>query len=110
MQHKAVTTVEGPVLVVAGAGSGKTRALTSRIYNLIKNHNVNPNNILAITFTNRATREMKDRLKEVDNGELQISTFHSFCAKLLRQYIHNFKGYNKYFTIYGDDEKTKIIK
>lgn len=108
-QKSAVETKDGPILVIAGAGSGKTRALTHRIYNLVVS-GVNPNNILAITFTNKATNEMKERLHVVDNGNMQISTFHAFCAKVLRQHIHNLEGYNRYFTIYNEDEKNKLIK
>lgn len=108
-QKQAVITTDGPILVVAGAGSGKTRALTHRIYHLVVN-GVNPGSILAITFTNKATNEMKERLSIVDDGTMQISTFHAFCAKVLRQYIHNLEGYNKFFTIYNEDEKNKLIK
>ena len=109
-QLQAVNVVNGPVLVMAGAGSGKTRALTYRIYNLVKNHNIKPGNILAITFTNKATNEMKERLADVNNGQMQISTFHAFCAKILREFIFKLDGYTKYFTIYNEDERVKLLK
>ncbi len=110
-QNQAVQTVNGAVLVVAGAGSGKTRALTERIKNLVTNHQIAPHNILAITFTNKATNEMRERLSQIDqNQTIQISTFHALCAKILRQYIHNFEGYSRYFTIYNEDEKNKVLK
>lgn len=110
-QMQAVATVNGPVLVIAGAGSGKTRALTYRIQNLIQKHAVSPQNILAITFTNKATNEMKERLNEIDPyGAMQISTFHALCAKILRKYIDHMPPFSKYFSIYNDDERTKLLK
>jgi len=109
-QRQAVEAVNGPVLVIAGAGTGKTRALTCRIQSLIENHNVSPYNILAITFTNKASNEMRERLANVDNGGVTISTFHAFCAKVLREFIYKMDGYTKYFTIYNEDEKNKLIK
>ena len=110
-QTQAVSATEGPVLVIAGAGSGKTRALTFRIQNLITKHGVHPQNVLAITFTNKATNEMKERLEVIDPYHtMQISTFHALCAKILRQYIYHMEPYSKYFSIYNDDERTKLLK
>ena len=89
-QSQAALAVDGPVIVFAGAGSGKTRTLTYRILNMIVNCHINPFNILAITFTNKATNVMKERLSsylDVDVKNLTISTFHSLCAMILRREI-----------------------
>ena len=86
-QREAVETVGGPLLVLAGAGSGKTRVLTYRIANLVLNHNVAPWSILAVTFTNKAAKEMKarvDKLLDMPGSDMWVTTFHSFCAKILR--------------------------
>ncbi len=111
-QLDAVTTLDGAVLVTAGAGSGKTRVLTLRIANLIKQGKANINQILAITFTNKAANEMKERVINLigEGYGLNISTFHSFCASFLRDNISAVEGYTSRFTIYGDDEKNKLIK
>ncbi|MDD3224715.1 MAG: 3'-5' exonuclease [Clostridium sp.] len=110
-QYRAVITVNGPLLVLAGAGSGKTRVLTYRIAHLIKDCNVYPSQILAITFTNKAAKEMKDRVKELVGEEAEnmwISTFHSSCVRILRREIDKI-GYNKNFTIYDSaDQKTLV--
>lgn len=110
-QHEAATTVDGPVLVLAGAGSGKTRVLTYRIANMIENLNVYPSQILAITFTNKAAQEMKDRVRNLIGSEadnMWVSTFHSTCVRILRREIDKI-GYNKNFTIYdSSDQKTLI--
>lgn len=110
-QYKAVATVDGPLLVLAGAGSGKTRVLTYRIAHLINDCNVYPSQILAITFTNKAAKEMKDRVKGLVGEEAEnmwISTFHSSCVRILRREIDKI-GYNKNFTIYDSaDQKTLI--
>src|SRR5665648_497637 len=89
-QRDAVTTTEGPVLIIAGAGSGKTRALTHRVAFLICEKKVSPRNILAVTFTNKAAQEMKERIGELlnQNGMMPtVGTFHSICVKILRREI-----------------------
>lgn len=110
-QIKGVKTTEGGVLVIAGAGSGKTRVLTYRIAYLIDSLQVSPYNILAITFTNKAANEMKERLEKLCsrvNG-LWVSTFHSFCARVLRSHIDRI-GYGKDYSIYGDLESSRVVK
>jgi DNA helicase-2/ATP-dependent DNA helicase PcrA len=110
-QHNAVTHTEGPLLVIAGAGSGKTRVLTYRIAHLIREHNVDPANILAITFTNKAAKEMKERIAALVgrvSGAMWISTFHSCCVRILRQNGDRL-GYNKNFAIYDDNDTTRLI-
>lgn len=111
-QIKPVLDTEGAVLVTAGAGSGKTRLLTHRIAYLITEKQVNPYNILAITFTNKAAAEMRERLAsmlpDAVDGML-ISTFHSMCVRILRRFIDRI-GYEKNFSIYGEDEKERIVK
>lgn len=108
-QRQAASTVEGPLLVIAGAGSGKTRVLTHRIAYLIEEMGVMPWNILAITFTNKAAGEMRervDRLVESGSDQVWVSTFHSACVRILRRHIDRI-GYDNNFTIYdGDDQKT----
>ncbi|WP_315119314.1 DNA helicase PcrA [uncultured Clostridium sp.] len=108
-QLDAATTVQGPLLILAGAGSGKTRVLTYRIAHLIKNLDVYPSQILAITFTNKAANEMKERVKNIVGSEadnMWISTFHSSCVKILRREAEKI-GYNKNFAIYDSyDQKT----
>ena len=111
-QREAVITTEGPVLVIAGAGSGKTKVLTTRIAYLIENKKVNFENILAITFTNKAAKEMKDRVSNLlqrNIRKMHISTFHSFGVEILREY-----GYlinlDKNFTILDSDDSLKVIK
>ena len=110
-QSQAALAVDGPVIVFAGAGSGKTRTLTYRILNMIVNRHINPFNILAITFTNKATNVMKERLSsylDVDIRNLTISTFHSLCAMILRREIA-FLGYNQDFVIVDEEEQLKVI-
>ncbi len=115
-QREAVMTAEGPVLILAGAGSGKTRVITVRIVYLIAEKGVAPYNILAVTFTNKAAGEMRERINTLLQGQkLQsaplISTFHSLCVRILRQEIeHLQEGYNKSFTIYDTDDSIKVIK
>ena len=101
MQREAVLTTEGPLLVLAGAGSGKTRALTHRVAYLIEEKGVKPWNILAITFTNKAAGEMRDRVNSlVEYGADSVwgSTFHSLCVRILRRFIENI-GYTTDFSI-----------
>ena len=111
-QKRAAETLEGPVLILAGAGSGKTRALTYRVANLI-DHGVPAWSILALTFTNKAAKEMKERVErligEEKAEEAWISTFHSTCARILRRDIEKI-GYNRSFTIYDDDDQQRVLK
>lgn len=111
-QKEAVFTVDGPLLILAGAGSGKTSVLTHRIAYLIDEANVNPYNILAITFTNKAAGEMRERVdKLVGFGSEQIfvSTFHSMCVRILRRHI-DLLGYDNSFTIYDTDDQKQVMK
>jgi DNA helicase II / ATP-dependent DNA helicase PcrA len=115
-QVEAVKTTEGPLLILAGAGSGKTRVITVRIAYLIAEKNVAPHNILAVTFTNKAAGEMRSRVDELLKGKRLgsaplISTFHSLCVRILRQDIDRLnEGYTKSFTIYDTDDSQKVIK
>ena len=112
-QKSAVTHLDGPLLIVAGAGSGKTKVLTSRIANLIKEKKAFPNQILAVTFTNKAAKEMQNRvsaiLKSDATGLSWLGTFHSICAKLLRRHAPavNLKSN---FTIIDSDDQSRLIK
>ena len=111
MQRRAAETLEGPVLILAGAGSGKTRTLTYRIANLIE-HGVKPWHILALTFTNKAAREMKERVEQLVGGEaadMCLGTFHSVCVRILRRDIEKL-GYQRSFTIYDDDDQMRVVK
>ncbi|NMA65704.1 MAG: DNA helicase PcrA [Clostridiaceae bacterium] len=111
-QLKAVLHTDGPLLVLAGAGSGKTRVLTHRIAYLIEEIGVRPWNILAITFTNKAAREMKDRLEKLigpDANDLWVGTFHSCCIRILRREIEKV-GYDSNFVIYDTDDQISLIK
>ena len=111
-QKEAVLHNKGPLLVVAGAGSGKTRVLTTSIANLIENEDVDPRNILAITFTNKAANEMKDRVSKLlnfDTNNLWIGTFHSICARILRMNIEKI-GYSNNFTIYDTNDQKTLLK
>ncbi len=115
-QVEAVKTTEGPLLILAGAGSGKTRVITVRIAYLITEKQVPPHNILAVTFTNKAAGEMRARVEDLLKGERLnsaplISTFHSLCVRILRQDIDKLdEGYKKSFTIYDTDDSLKVIK
>lgn len=111
-QYNAAICHNGPVMVSAGAGSGKTRLLTYRIAYLITECGVPAHKILAITFTNKAAGEMKDRIGRVaPNGDLvTVCTFHSFCARMLRAYASFIPGYKENFTIYSDTDTSKIFK
>src|SRR6185295_5235354 len=112
-QLEAVETTDGPVLILAGAGSGKTRVITYRIANLIENRNVRPEQILAVTFTNKAADQMKTRVRNLlragRSGDPLISTFHSFCVRLLRREIEAL-GYSREFTIYDSADQLQVIK
>ena len=111
-QYEAATIVEGPLLILAGAGSGKTRVLTYRIANLINNLNVYPSRILAITFTNKAAEEMRERVRGIVGKEadgMWITTFHSMCVRILRREIDKL-GYNKNFAIYDSYDQKVLIK
>ena len=111
-QQQAVQHTEGPLLILAGAGSGKTKVLTVRIAHLLA-QGVNPYEILAITFTNKAAKEMKSRVEGLVGdvaSRIWLSTFHSFCAKFLRFELDNFLGYNSNFTIYDTSDSQAVIK
>ena len=111
-QYEAVLHTDGPLLILAGAGSGKTRVLTYRVAYLISEKGVNPWNILAITFTNKAAGEMRSRVDQlVDFGAdgVWISTFHSMCVRILRRHI-DCMGYNNNFTIYDTDDSKALMK
>lgn len=112
MQQEAVYHTEGPVLVLAGAGSGKTRVLTHRIAYLIEEKGVNPWNIMAITFTNKAAQEMRERVDQIvgfGSESIWVSTFHSSCVRILRRHIDRL-GYDNNFTIYDTDDQKTVIK
>lgn len=110
-QIKPVLDTEGAVLVIAGAGSGKTRVLTSRIAYLVLEKGVDPSNIAAITFTNKAAEEMKTRLAKIIDGTeyMWVSTIHSMCVRLLRRDIEKI-GYDRFFTVYDENDKEKVLK
>jgi DNA helicase-2/ATP-dependent DNA helicase PcrA len=111
-QREAVLATDGPLLLLAGAGSGKTRVLTQRIAYLLREKNVAPWSILAITFTNKAAREMKDRISAIagpDAEDIWISTFHSMCVRILRRDIDRI-GYNRNFTILDSSDQVSVIK
>ncbi|HKM03032.1 MAG TPA: UvrD-helicase domain-containing protein [Lachnospiraceae bacterium] len=111
-QAKAVQHTEGPLLLLAGAGSGKTRVLTHRIAYLIEKNGVNPWNIMAITFTNKAAGEMRERVDNIvgfGSESVWVSTFHSSCVRILRRYIDRI-GYDTNFTIYDSDDQKTLIR
>ncbi|MFN0110833.1 MAG: ATP-dependent helicase [Blastocatellia bacterium] len=114
-QREAVLTTEGPVLLLAGAGSGKTRVITFRIAHMIQN-GVRPDQILAVTFTNKAAGEMKERVEKLMEGMPRqssplLSTFHSLCVRILRRDIEKLgKGYTRAFTIYDSDDQQKLLR
>src|SRR5262249_55117734 len=108
-QRQAVTHAEGPLLILAGAGSGKTRVITRRAAYLPQ-QGTRPHNILAITFTNKAAGEMKGRVEQlVPGNKVWISTFHSLGARLLRMYADRL-GFDRNFTIYDTDDRSKLVK
>jgi len=111
-QKEAVITTAGPLLILAGAGSGKTRVLTSRIAYMIKEQGINPWNILAVTFTNKAAREMKDRITKIigkEDRSMWVGTFHSICMRILRREAERI-GYKRDFVIYDRGDQTALIK
>lgn len=111
-QREAVFHTEGPVLILAGAGSGKTRVLTHRIAYLIEEKGVNPWNIMAITFTNKAAGEMRERVDKIvgfGSESIWVSTFHSSCVRMLRRFIDRL-GYDTNFTIYDTDDQKTLMK
>ena len=111
-QREAVLNTEGPMLVVAGAGSGKTRVLTHRVAHLINAHGIKPQEILAITFTNKAAGEMRERLEDMLGGGgrgLWILTFHSACGRILRREAPRL-GYRTNFTIYDQADQIRLVK
>ena len=111
-QREAVFYTEGPLLILAGAGSGKTRVLTHRIAYLIEEQQVNPWNILAITFTNKAAGEMRERVDKLvgyGSESIWVSTFHSMCVRILRRHI-DLLGYDPNFTIYDSDDQKTLMR
>lgn len=111
-QQEAVEHFEGPLLILAGAGSGKTRVLTHRIAYLIEEHQINPFQILALTFTNKAANEMRERVDQIVSygaGSVWVSTFHSTCVRILRRFI-DLLGYDRSFTIYDADDQKSLMK
>ena len=112
MQQEAVYSTQGPLLILAGAGSGKTRVLTHRIAYLIDEQGVNPWNILAITFTNKAAGEMRERVDQIvgfGSEQIWVSTFHSACVRILRRFA-DYLGYDRNFVIYDTDDQKHVIK
>ncbi len=113
IQTDAVKHINGPILILAGAGSGKTRIITRRIAYLIKELSVHPSNILAVTFTNKAANEMIERVRRLldqDARELWIGTFHSICLRILKRNINKLEGYRNDFIIYDELDQIKLIK
>ena len=112
MQQKAVNTTEGPLLVLAGAGSGKTTVLVNRVQQIIETGLAQPWQVLAITFTNKAAGELRERLVKAIGEEansIWAYTFHSCCARILRRY-GEYIGYTSHFTIYDTDDQKRVIK
>jgi len=114
VQREAVQHTEGPLLILSGAGSGKTRVITHRIAYLIKHHRVSPFRILAVTFTNKAANEMKERLDllvgEGTSRNLWVATFHATCARVLRRDIEQLDGFTRNFTIFDKSEQLTVVK
>ena len=112
MQQKIVDHTDGAVMVLAGAGSGKTKVLTYRIANILNRGLAYPSQVLAITFTNKAAGEMRERLSSLcqNAGYIWAQTFHSFCARVLRNEIDHLEGYNRNFSIYDESDKKLVLK
>ncbi len=112
-QQKAIKTIRGRVLIIAGAGSGKTSVITKRIAHLIQDHQISPSTILGLTFTNKAAEEMRERIAKLLDREtakqVMLSTFHSFCMYVLRREIHHL-GYTKEFSLYDERDIKRLLK
>jgi len=112
-QRKAAEASDGPVLVLAGPGSGKTRVLTHRAAYLVRTRHIAPRNIMAVTFTNKAAREMRERLEKLmgvgESKELTLGTFHAICARFLRREAPHL-GLSREFAIYDDDDQLSLLK
>ena len=112
MQQQAVFSTEGPILILANAGSGKTTVLVNRIAYILKSGLCKPWQILAITFTNKAAAELKERICNAvpeDGNDIWAATFHSTCARILRRYGDRI-GFTSHFTVYGTDDQKKLVK
>ena len=118
-QRQAVEAVSGPLLILAGAGSGKTRVITYRVAHLIENLGIQPESVLAVTFTNKAASEMAERVEKLvgarAGGHPLVSTFHSFCVRVLRRDIEQLnvtpgKGYKRSFAIYDEADQLAVVK
>src|SRR5438270_14009447 len=115
-QQRAVTTTEGPVLILAGPGSGKTRVITHRIAYLVQHEHISPWRILAVTFTNKAAKEMRERLEKLvgvnESKEMTIGTFHAICARILRVEADHLAplGLNRSFVILDTEDQIALIK
>lgn len=113
MQRQAVLTTQGPLLILAGAGSGKTRTLTHRIAYILEQRMAAPWEMLAITFTNKAAREMRERIAAMVGERVEsmwVSTFHAACVQMLRRSIERLPGYSRWFSIYDDDDSIRVIR
>ena len=112
-QKEAILSPDGPCLIVAGAGSGKTKVLTTRVVHIIKEKKAWPNQILCVTFTNKAAREMQNRITGILNEKVSslpwLGTFHSVCAKILRRHAEAV-GLNSHFTIIDQEDQLRLIK
>lgn len=108
-QKKAVLKTDGPLLVIAGAGSGKTRVITEKIKHLVQSLEVEPYNILAITFTNKAAGELKERLHKLEVAGAWVSTFHSMCVRILRKEAHHL-GLDENFSIYDTEDQSSVVR